>query len=45
MVCVTQEGKDDKSVTNRLIYEAVRERRCKDNCTCLLLRFSHSSAS
>lgn len=34
-----QEGKDEKAVTNRLINMAVRELRCKDNCTCLLVRF------
>lgn len=27
---------------NRLIHEAIRERKCKDNCTVLLLRFDHS---
>ena len=28
---------------NRLIHEAIRERKCKDNCTVLLLRFDHST--
>lgn len=27
---------------NRLIHEAIRERKCTDNCTVLLLRFDHS---
>ena len=29
-----------KAVTNRLLNITVRERRCKDNCTVMLLRFS-----
>jgi integrin-linked kinase-associated serine/threonine phosphatase 2C len=34
-----QRGKDEKAVTNKLINEAVIERRCKDNCTVMLVRF------
>jgi len=30
---------------NRLIHEAIRERKCKDNCTALLLRFDHGSSA
>ena len=30
---------------NRLIHEAIRERKCKDNCTVLLLRFDHGSSA
>lgn len=36
-------GKDDKAITNRLINEAVIERRCKDNCTVMLVRFVHAA--
>ncbi|KIZ03592.1 hypothetical protein MNEG_4366 [Monoraphidium neglectum] len=37
------EGRDPKAITNRLINAAVRERRCKDNCTIMLLVFGSSS--
>ncbi|KAI8475948.1 MAG: phosphatase 2C-like domain-containing protein [Monoraphidium minutum] len=33
------EGRDAKAVTNRLVNMAVRERRCKDNCTVMLIVF------
>lgn len=33
------EGRAAKDVTNRLLNMAIRERRCKDNCSVLLLRF------
>ncbi|KAK9812811.1 hypothetical protein WJX72_004205 [[Myrmecia] bisecta] len=33
------EGRDAKATCNRLINEAIRERRCKDNCTVMLIRF------
>lgn len=36
------QGKDDKAITNRLLNEAVIERRCKDNCTVMLIRFDRS---
>jgi hypothetical protein len=32
-------GNSVKQSCNRLIYEAVRERNCKDNCTVMLVRF------
>lgn len=32
------EGREPKAVTNRLLNITVRERRCKDNCTVMLLR-------
>lgn len=32
-------GRDAKAVTNRLINEAVRVRRCKDNCSVALVVF------
>ena len=31
-------GNDAKQTCNRLIYEAIRERRCKDNCTVMLVQ-------
>ncbi|KAF6261322.1 phosphatase 2C-like domain-containing protein [Scenedesmus sp. NREL 46B-D3] len=34
-----QAGKDEKAITNKLINEAVIERRSKDNCTVMLVRF------
>jgi integrin-linked kinase-associated serine/threonine phosphatase 2C len=34
-----QAGKDEKPITKKLINEAVIERRCKDNCTVMLVRF------
>lgn len=34
-----QQGKDPKAATNRLLHEVVTERRCKDNCTVLLVVF------
>ncbi|PNH10320.1 putative protein phosphatase 2C 8 [Tetrabaena socialis] len=33
------EGKDAKSITNRLLNMAIREKRCADNCTVLLVKF------
>mmetsp|Transcript_34318 Transcript_34318/g.97214 ORF Transcript_34318/g.97214 Transcript_34318/m.97214 type:complete len:330 (+) Transcript_34318:176-1165(+) len=36
------EGMDQKAVTNRLLNITVRERRCKDNCTLMLLEFVRS---
>jgi integrin-linked kinase-associated serine/threonine phosphatase 2C len=35
-----QQGKDEKAVTNKLINEAAIERRCKDNCTVMLVCFA-----
>ncbi len=32
-------GRPLKDVTNRLLNMAVRERRCKDNCSIMLVRF------
>jgi hypothetical protein len=32
-------GRDAKGTTNKLIHEAIRERRCKDNCTIMLIKF------
>uniref|UniRef100_A0A383VFM2 PPM-type phosphatase domain-containing protein n=1 Tax=Tetradesmus obliquus TaxID=3088 RepID=A0A383VFM2_TETOB len=41
-----QAGRDEKAITNRLVNEAVIERRCKDNCTVLLVLFQrHDVAS
>jgi hypothetical protein len=37
-------GKEGKAVTSRLLQEAVRERRCKDNCTILLVHLQHPGA-
>ena len=31
------EGRDEKAVTNRLLNITVRERRCKDNCTVMII--------
>ncbi|KAG1658060.1 hypothetical protein FOA52_008314 [Chlamydomonas sp. UWO 241] len=33
------ERRDEKGVTNRLVYQSVRERGCRDNVSVLLLRF------
>lgn len=35
------EGRELKSVSNRLINMAVRERRCTDNCTVMVIKFEH----
>ena len=32
-------GRDAKGTTNKLIHEAIRERRCKDNCTVMMIKF------
>ena len=32
-------GRDEKGAANRVLHEAVRERRCLDNCTVMLVRF------
>jgi hypothetical protein len=37
------DGKDIKAVTDRLLNEAIRERKCKDNCTIILLQFVSNS--
>eukprot|EP00803_Ostreobium_quekettii_P000578 evm.model.scf_964EXC.3 EVM.evm.TU.scf_964EXC.3 scf_964EXC:13598-17520(+) len=37
-----EEGRDEKSVCNRILNEAVRNRRCNDNCTVLLIKFAPS---
>ncbi|DBB11479.1 TPA: hypothetical protein ACH3X3_006888 [Trebouxia sp. C0006] len=39
-----QTGRPLKSVCERLVYMAVRERRCKDNCTVLLASFNRENA-
>ncbi|KAL0043093.1 hypothetical protein WJX79_009071 [Trebouxia sp. C0005] len=39
-----QTGRPLKSVCDRLVYMAVRERRCKDNCTVILAVFNHKDA-
>ncbi|KAL4419448.1 hypothetical protein ABPG77_003561 [Micractinium sp. CCAP 211/92] len=31
-------GRDPKQTCNRLLHEAIRERRCKDNCTVMLVK-------
>jgi hypothetical protein len=36
------EGRRAKAVTNRLIHEAVRERRAKDNVTVMLIDFGRT---
>jgi serine/threonine protein phosphatase PrpC len=36
-----EKGNDAKQTCNRLIHEAIRERRCKDNCTVMLLQLQH----
>jgi len=40
-----QQGKDAKGITNRLLNEAVIERRCKDNCSVMLILFQHVAGS
>jgi integrin-linked kinase-associated serine/threonine phosphatase 2C len=40
-----QEGREPKVVTNRLLNITVRERRCKDNCTIMLLKFVKSDGA
>ena len=37
-------GKDAKQVCNRLVHEAIRERRCADNCTVMLVFFGPAAA-
>lgn len=37
-----KEGRDSKSTTNKLLNEAVRERKCKDNVTLVLVQFNSS---
>ncbi|GFR45250.1 hypothetical protein Agub_g6356 [Astrephomene gubernaculifera] len=39
------EGQAVKAVTNRLLNIAVREKRCKDNCSVLLVRFGGSEGA
>ncbi|GIL48525.1 hypothetical protein Vafri_5028 [Volvox africanus] len=39
------EGLGDKAVTNRLLNVAVREKRCKDNCSVMIVRFGSSQAA
>ncbi|CAI5459775.1 unnamed protein product [Closterium sp. Yama58-4] len=39
-----QKGVSVESVARRVVKEAVWERKCKDNCSVLLLSFLHSSA-
>lgn len=41
---LSQTGRPLKAVCDRLVYMAVRERRCKDNCTVLLAVFIHKDA-
>lgn len=36
-------GRDAKGVANRLLNEAVRERKCKDNVTLVLINFNDHS--
>lgn len=36
-----KEGVGVKAISRRLIREAVRERRCKDNCTAIVIVFEH----
>ena len=38
---MSEKGHDAKQTCNRLIHEAIRERRCKDNCTVMLLQLRH----
>lgn len=38
-------GREPKAVTNRLLNEAVVVRKCKDNCSVLLVVFQHDGAS
>ncbi|KAJ6687796.1 PROTEIN PHOSPHATASE 2C [Salix koriyanagi] len=37
-----KEGLTVAAVSRRLVREAVRERRCKDNCTAIIIVFKHS---
>ncbi|KAK6921251.1 PPM-type phosphatase-like domain [Dillenia turbinata] len=37
-----KEGLTVSAVTRRLVKEAVRERRCKDNCTAIVIAFQHN---
>lgn len=36
---MAEKGRDPKQTCNRLLHEAIRERRCKDNCTVMLVKF------
>ncbi|KAK9091399.1 hypothetical protein Sjap_024576 [Stephania japonica] len=36
-----KEGQSVTAVSRRLVKEAVRERRCKDNCTAVVIAFKH----
>lgn len=36
-----QEGLSTNAICRRLVREAIRERRCKDNCTAILIVFKH----
>ena len=38
-------GRDAKQVCNRLVHEAIRERRCADNCTVMLVCFGAAAAA
>ena len=38
-IFVEQEGLPITSVSRRLVREAIRERRCKDNCTAMVIVF------
>lgn len=38
-VQLLEEHKDAKTVCVRLLHEAIRQRRCKDNCTIVLCVF------
>ncbi|KAE9600243.1 hypothetical protein Lal_00046291 [Lupinus albus] len=40
-----KEGLPVTAVSRRLVREAVRERRCKDNCTAIVIVFKHMSDS
>lgn len=36
-----QDGVSVAAVSRRLVREAVRERRCKDNCTAIVIAFNN----
>jgi len=38
-----QDGRSVKAICNRILNEAIRERKCKDNCTVMLTVFSRTN--
>lgn len=42
---MSQAGKSLKAICNRLVYMAVRERQCKDNCTVIVIAFAEKGTT